>query len=134
MHVKAELPRARQGLLRHLLGAWSQTLVTIQCGKLFLVPTRASGCRPRASEKQNRPSRLTDQEHDRLLISGYKLQMPIKDILFHIRDTADRGQMQSAVAAAVAQGDTDANRDDAIKRWLVRQYQSQSKLHVRGTE
>jgi hypothetical protein len=26
------------------------------------------------------------------------------------------------------------NRDDAIKRWLVRQYQSQSKLHVRGTE
>jgi hypothetical protein len=42
--------------------------------------------------------------------------------------------MQSAVAAAVAQGDTDANRDDAIKRWLVRQYQSQSKLHVRGTE
>jgi hypothetical protein len=72
--------------------------------------------------------------HDRLLISGYKLQMPIKDILFHIRDTADRGQMQSAVAAAVAQGDTDANRDDAIKRWLVRQYQSQSKLHVRGTE
>jgi hypothetical protein len=44
------------------------------------------------------------------------------------------GQMQSAVAAAVAQGDTDANRDDAIKRWLVRQYQSQSKLHVRGTE
>jgi hypothetical protein len=30
---------------------------------------------------------------------------------------------------AVAQGDTDANREDATKRWLVRQYQSQSKLH-----
>ena len=42
--------------------------------------------------------------------------------------------MQNAVAAAVAHGDTDANRDDAIKRWLVRQYQSQSKLHIRGTE
>jgi hypothetical protein len=54
--------------------------------------------------------------------------MPIKDILFDIRDTADRGQMQSAVAAAVAEGDTAANRNDAIERWLVRQYQSQSKL------
>src|SRR5215831_14352057 len=29
--------------------------------------------------------------------------------------------MQSAVAAAVARGDTDANRDDAINCWLVRQ-------------
>jgi hypothetical protein len=57
-----------------------------------------------------------------------------RDILFHIRDAADRGQVQRAVAAGVAQGDTDAYRDDAIKRWLVRQYQSQSKLHARGTE
>jgi hypothetical protein len=65
--------------------------------------------------------------HDPLRISG-------SYILFHISDTADHGQMQSAVAAAVAQGDTDAHRNDAIKRWLVRRYQSQSKLHVRGTE